>query len=301
MLASMMGIVLLAIAACGGSAQTPAAVVQGQAPSGEPRGGAQVEAASPSSGGPRVGAPAGVAPSAGAASFAAEGAAARGLSGIAYGSSQQLGIFVTAIGEVTTAPDLVVLNAGVEAQGDTVKDAQADAAEAMDRVMGVLKARNVEDRDIQTRSFSISPEYTYNERLRRQELVGYIVRNQLVVRLRDVAGVGPVIDEVAAAGGDLVRVEGVSFTVEDTEELESEAREKALVALTAKAQQFARLTGVQLGKPVFLSESGGFIPVVQTMEARALAEGPVAAKATSISGGELTVSITVQGTFSIVE
>ena len=210
---------------------------------------------------------------------------------------------MTGRGEVTAVPDLAILNAGVEASAATVERARVQAAEAMDRIAQVLAARGISSGGIQTRFFNISPEYVWNDTKRQQELVGYRVSNQAIVRIRDMGSVGPVIDEVAGAGGDLVRIQGIRFTVEDTGELESQAREKAIENLFAKAQQFAELTGVSLGKPVFLSESGGFAPRPQSFDARNFIEmAPAAAGApTPISGGELTVTIMVQGTFSIIE
>ena len=180
---------------------------------------------------------------------------------VLYNTNQQVGIWVTGRGEVTTTPDLALLETGVEARAVTVAEANGEAARAMDRIMAVLKTRGIEEKDIQTRFFNISPEYVWNESKRRQELVGYIVTNQATVKIRNLGSVGPIIDEVATAGGDLVRIQGIRFTVEDTAAVESQAREKAVENLTTKAQQFAELTGVKLGRLVFLSESGGFTPV----------------------------------------
>ncbi len=193
-----------------------------------------------------------------------------------------------------------MLSAGVEAMASSVEQARGQAAGAMDGVIATLKARGIQDRDIQTRHFNISPEYTYNELKRQRELVGYRVTNQVSVKIRDMDSVGIVIDEVAEAAGDLVRIQGIRFTVEDTKVLESQARIEAVQDLMSKARQFAELTGVQLGNPTFLSEGGGAVPRVQNLAVRALAEA-APAPPTSISGGELTVTITVQGAFSIVQ
>lgn len=220
---------------------------------------------------------------------------------IQYTPNQQVGIWVSGRGEVTAEPDLAILSAGVEARASTVALARSQAAEAMDLIMQVLSDRGIQRVDIRTSAFSIFPEYIFNDRTRRQDLVGYRVNNQVSVKIRDIAGIGPVIDEVAAAGGDLVRIQGVNFTVEDTTVLESQAREKAVQALMAKARQFAQLAGVQLGKPVYLSEGGGFTPVVnQAFTERAFAAAAPQAT-TPISGGELTVRVSVQGTFAIIE
>ena len=169
-------------------------------------------------------------------------------------------------------------------------------------VIDVLEARNIAERDIQTRFFNISPEYTFDRDRGRQELVGFRVDNQLTVRIRDIGSVGVLIDEVAAAAGDSVRIQGLTFTVEDTTALEAQAREKAVQNLMAKAQQLANLTGVQLGSPLYLSESGGFVPRPEPIFARAMAATLEAAvPPTSISAGELTVSVNIQGTFSVSE
>ena len=220
---------------------------------------------------------------------------------IQYSTNQQVGIWVTGRGEVTVAPDLAILNVGVEARAATVESARNQAATAMNKIAQALNAREIASGDIQTRFFNVSPEYAWDEKARRQELVGFIVSNQVSVKIRDIEGVGPIIDELVNAGGDLARIQGVSFTVEDSEALESEAREKAVRALESKAQQFAELTGVQLGRPVFLSESGGSVPRQQFDGAFAESAKALAAPPTTISGGELTVSVTVQGVYSIIQ
>ena len=92
----------------------------------------------------------------------------------------------------------------------------------MDAIVAALKAQGVEDRDIQTRFFNISPRYEYQEVLEegfrrgKQVLVGYVVNNSASVKIRDLDSVGRVIDEVADAGGDVTRINGISFTVDDT-------------------------------------------------------------------------------------
>ena len=220
---------------------------------------------------------------------------------VQYNTNQQVGIWVTGRGEVTTTPDLFILEAGVEARAISVAEAHGEAARAMDRISEILKNRGIEDKDIQTRFFNISPEYVWNDSKRRQELVGYMVTNQATVKIRDLDSVGLVIDEVATAAGDLVRIQGIRFTVENTEELESQARAKAVENLTAKAAQFAQLTGVNLGRLVFLSESGGFTPSPVRIE-RAFAEAapaPAFDRSTSISAGELKLAVSLQGVFAI--
>lgn len=214
------------------------------------------------------------------------------------------GIWVTGEGSVTLEPDLAILNVGVETFASTVGQARGDAATAMDAINSALRNRGLRDRDIQTTSFSIRPQYEFQEIVRdgrrtgTQVLVGYTVTNQVRIMIRDLDAAGEIIDEVAEAGGDATRINGISFTVEDTDPLKDDLRRTAVEDAIDKARQFASLTGVTLGKLVFITESGGGVAAPQPQVIRAFAESALA-PATSISGGELELNLRVQAVFAI--
>jgi len=225
---------------------------------------------------------------------------------LAQGGSSDAGIWVTGQGTITLEPDLVLLNIGVETMADTVSIARGDAAKAMAAIVDAVKARGLEDTDIQTVSFNIWPRYEYPEvlvdgnRTRKQTLVGYTVSNTASIKLRDIDAVGEIIDDVTVAGGDSTRINGINFTIEDTSGYMEQLREDAVNDAIAKTEQFAELTGVSVGNLVFISETGGGSPVVQNFGA---ADGIMMAKveSTSISGGELELKLGVQAVFGIVQ
>jgi uncharacterized protein YggE len=226
----------------------------------------------------------------------------------AQGGSSDAGIWVTGQGTITLEPDLVLLNIGVETMADTVSIARGDAAKAMAAIVDAVKARGLEDADIQTVSFNIWPRYEYPEvlvdgnRTRKQTLVGYTVSNTARIKVRDIDAVGEVIDDVTVAGGDFTRINGINFTIEDTSGYMNQLREDAVNDAIAKAEQFAELTGVIVGGLVFISETGGGSPVMQNFGAD---DRFMIAKAesvsTSISGGELELKLSVQAVFGIVQ
>ncbi|PKB79841.1 MAG: hypothetical protein BZY88_11410 [SAR202 cluster bacterium Io17-Chloro-G9] len=78
-------------------------------------------------------------------------------------SNNNTGIWITGRGEATTAPDLAILNLGVEASADTVSEARDQAAAAMEGTLAALTAGGIAERDIQTSFFNISPKYTSRE------------------------------------------------------------------------------------------------------------------------------------------
>ena len=129
--------------------------------------------------------------------------------------SKQSGIWVTGMGQVTSAPDIATLNGGVEAVAETVAEARRNAAQAMEAMMQALAARGVEERDIQTTGFNIRSEYQYDRDKDRNELVGYRVSNQISVKVRNLEQVGTTIDDMVEAGGDLARFNGISFGLDD--------------------------------------------------------------------------------------
>ena len=218
--------------------------------------------------------------------------------------NQQAGIWVTGLGKVTLDPDLALLSLGVEVRADTVEAARAEAAAAMTGIIEALRDQGIADKDIQTRFFNISPEHTYQEiyedgrRYNKQVLTGYRVSNTVTAKIRDLDIVGATIDEVVLAGGDATRINSIRFTVEDTSAAQVQARESAVLDALAKADQFATLTGVTRGNLLFITESGGSMPVVQDfarMEAAAFADSA----ATPISDGELELQVSVQVVFAI--
>ena len=107
-----------------------------------------------------------------------------------------------------------------------------------------------------------------------------------------------IIDGASEAAGNLIRVNGVRFTIEDIKPLQNQAREEAIADLLSKATTMAELAGVELGKLVYLTESGGSSPQsFARMESASFATGPDTAS--SILAGELNVNLNVEAIFGI--
>lgn len=208
---------------------------------------------------------------------------------------QSPGISVSGTGSVFGEPDVAILTLGVEAQADSVGEARAMAAEAMDAMVTVLKDSGVEDSDIQTSRFSVEPRYNFRDG--EQELIGFFVNNLVTVKIRDIDETGTLIDDVVEAGGDLTRVQNLRFTIDDPEELQQEARRLAMENAKSKAQTLADSAGVELGKPRSISESGGFSPIA--FSGARLESLQDSAADTAIEVGELEVQIRVQVVYGL--
>jgi len=213
-------------------------------------------------------------------------------------SQQNTGIWVTGEGKVSAVPDVAILSLGVEAQAATVAEAQQQAAEAMEAVKEELDKSGVAEKDIKTQHFSIYPVRRWDRDKDEEILVGYRVTNTVTAKIKKVDEAGIIIDAVTKAGGDYIRINGISFTIDDPTDYYDEAREKAIADAKAKAEQLADLADVKLGKPIYINESGGYIPVPRAYIA--VEEAPAApAPTTPISPGEIEISLTVQVVFDI--
>ena len=164
------------------------------------------------------------------------------------------GIEVTGTGSAFGEPDLALLNMGVSVERTSVQKARDEAASAMQKVLDSLKENGVADEDIQTQRFTIQPQYDYIER--KQVLRGYMVANTVSVKVRNLDIVGEIIDDAVAAGGDLLRVHSITFTIDDPKELRSKARIEAMRDAKTKAEALAGEGEVKLGKPISISDTG---------------------------------------------
>ena len=211
--------------------------------------------------------------------------------------SQQEGIWVNGQGEVQAVPDVASLSLGVQAQAQTVTEAQEQASTAMDAVMTALKNNGVAEKDIQTTGYNIWQQTRWDPDRQEEQVTGYQVSNTVQVKVRQVENAGTVLDAAVTAGGDLMRVQGIYFEVDDPSAYLEEARAMAVADAKAKAAQLADLAGVKLGNPTYLSESS-YSPVVYRGLEMAKADG-AAVPTTPITPGETTITASVQIVYAI--
>lgn len=216
------------------------------------------------------------------------------VSGFGAGDSAATGINVTGQGRVFGKPDTLTLNLGVAIVRSTVSAATAEAAARAEAIIDALKANGVAEADIQTANYAIWPEYDYTGET--QRLVGYRVSNDLTVKIRDLDKAGDLLDAATAAGGNDVVVNGLAFSIEDNAALLELARTAAWNDAEAKAEQLARLAGVNLRGAVSITESISYDYPPVYFEQTSLADGGAS---TPIEAGQQEVSVVIQVVFSI--
>lgn len=211
----------------------------------------------------------------------------------ALAQDRQPRIAVTGEGHATAAPDLMLIDVGIDLVRPTSQRAMADAASRAQELIRALRRAGVAERDLQTRTLQIRPHYEHRDR--RNVLVGYRANNTLTVRLRDLDRAGAVLDAAIAAAGDEATLHGVRFEIQDDTPLRRTAREAAWQDASAKARQLAELADVTLGRAISITEhhQGGPSPVMFR------AERAMDAASTPIEPGEIAVTVVLDVEFAL--
>jgi uncharacterized protein YggE len=202
---------------------------------------------------------------------------------------------VSATGEVTRVPDIAIISAGVQTLQPTATAAIEENAARMERIRAALKRAGIEDRDIQTSSINLNPEYQYDQN-RPPRLTGYRATNTVNVKFRDLKRTGAILDALVAEGAN--QINGPNLTIDKPESALDEARNKAIANGRARAELYARALGMRVVRLISVSEGGGYnVPPPMPMVAQ-MAERSVAAD-TKIDPGTQQLQVNVSMSFEL--
>ena len=201
---------------------------------------------------------------------------------------------VVATGEVTRVPDIARINAGVVTQARTATEAIAQNARQMSRVIAALKRAGIAERDIQTSSINLNPEYRYVEN-QTPVLTGYRAGNEVTVKFRDIKETGAILDALVAEGAN--QINGPMLTIDKPEAALDEARRDAITKARARAELYARAVGKRVGRILSISESGAMMPPQPIIMTGRIASQDAAES--KIVPGEQALSITLSVSFEL--
>lgn len=211
---------------------------------------------------------------------------------------QNYTISISGKGEVTAVPDIAEISFGVETEKLTVLEAQQENNKKINAVTEMLKENNIDTKDISTSEYSITPRYNYTEE-EGQVLVGYVVSSLLRVKVRAVEQSGSIIDQAGKLGVN--RVGGLTFTIDEPEALQQQARLEALKNARQKAEDLAAAAGVRLGRIVSFEEQSSE-PPVYPVASRGIMMDAVEEKAAppDIQAGVQEVIVTVNVEYEVL-
>lgn len=199
------------------------------------------------------------------------------------------------------APDQAWVTVAVETRDAKAPEARRLAAVSMTSVMAALKKVGLPDDAIKTTGFSLNPDYEYVSG--RQRMRGFIVTNQVQVRIDDITKVAEVLDAVGAlslAASSNLTIANLRFDLKDRSQIERDALKLAVEDALASAKAMAAGAGVTIGRISRIDSMGGspkFQEREQVMFAQAARDG--AAVSTPISPSEIEIRAAVMLTVEI--
>lgn len=210
-------------------------------------------------------------------------------------------------GDVVVKPDVATFSFGVTETAKTVKDAQDAASTRSNAARDAILAAGVEDKDIKTTSYNISPHYEYQQGAcklggeclpGKSVITGYDVSESFQVKVRDLSKAGALFQTVGGLG--VQNVDSLQFGLDDPQSAQEQARSLAIADARKSAEKLASELGVGLGRIVSFSD-GASSPAYPVMYDRAMSASAGLAKAPApeIAAGEQKISDTVQVTYEI--
>ena len=233
-------------------------------------------------------------------------AGAQGLRYIGAGVQPTNIITVSGYGEAFGAADIATFSFSVVSEKSTVAAAQGEATNKINAITKYLKGAGVAEKDIQTTDYSVNPQYDYVSQAcsggycpgGRQVLRGYQVRQTTSIKVRDLTVAGDLLAGVGGKGA--TEVSGLQFTFDDPNQLQNDARGKAIADAKTKADELAKQLGVTLVRVVSFNEGGGGQQVYYAKStSMGMGGDAVAQSAPEISVGQNKVSSTVSITYEI--
>jgi uncharacterized protein YggE len=219
--------------------------------------------------------------------------------GMAGGAAAQAPgtIRVHGSGEVEVMPDEASIAFAVETFAATAEEAGRENAEVMDRVISALMAAGVPREDIETRNYSLRPEYVHDQQRDEPRIRGYRASNQVILTTRNLDSVGEFIDVALGAGAN--RMDQVSFGLSDDREARAAALRDAVSNARTSAEAIASSLSVTLGAVMDASTTAMPEPRQVAYSMRMESADMAMAAPTPIQPGEQTVRAQVFLVYSI--
>jgi uncharacterized protein YggE len=201
--------------------------------------------------------------------LAAAGLAVAGLSGcdatsksgpslIPTASPDTRQVTVVGSGEVQGTPDTLNANVSIEFTAPDVTSAMNQTSERQQAVVNALVGSGIDRADISTTNVSLQPQFGGGDT---PAIIGYRASNSISVKIRKLDTASQALALIVGTGGDATRLNSVEYSIDDDSQLVKDARTRAFDDAKDRADQYAQLSGLTLGKVISISESAGTTPV----------------------------------------
>lgn len=157
-------------------------------------------------------------------------------------------VTTTGVGTASAVPDAIALTVAVQHRADSVGDALAGCASAVQVLVATARRFTAEDQ-VATRGFDVD---RWHDRTGQPS--GYVATHTLSVLCPGFDQAGDLLTALADEVGDRFAVHGVRPTLTETAMLERQARKAAFAQARTKAEELAALAGQRVVEAVRVVE-----------------------------------------------
>lgn len=161
-------------------------------------------------------------------------------------------ITVTGEGKAYAKPDIAMVSLGMHSEAQKSQEAVDKNNQIMNAIIKSVKDLGVDEKDIRTTNYNLTPLYDYTEMGR--IFKGYSLDQQLQVKIRNFEKISDILD--AATSGGANTVGDLQFTIDNPEAARAEARAKAIEQAKEKAVSLFAQSGLKMGKLINVYEGG---------------------------------------------
>jgi hypothetical protein len=201
-------------------------------------------------------------------------------------------ISVTGEGKIKVIPDRAVINVGVQNFGKDAKEVKALNDETVDKVIKFLKKSGINASDYKTDNVSLNRSYDYEKKKQ-----NYQANQSIAITLKDLSKYDEIMMGLNDAG--INAIQGVEFKSSKMEELQKDARKKAMLNAKQKAEDYVSVLGQKIGKALLISDNTQtYYPQPMYKNSMMVSESmPTGAGQETLAVGELEIIATVNVTF----
>jgi uncharacterized protein YggE len=166
-------------------------------------------------------------------------------------------VTVVGAGEVQGIPDTLTVNASIEFIAPDVSGAMNQTSGRQQAVIDALVSSGIDRKDISTTQVGLQPQFAGGDST---AIIGYRATNSIDVKIRKLDTASQALALIVSTGGAATRINSVNYSIEDDSQLVNDARARAFNDAKDRAEQYAQLSGLDLGKVISITESGGATP-----------------------------------------
>jgi uncharacterized protein YggE len=205
--------------------------------------------------------------------------------------------------ELIKPADQLRITIGVVSEDPDAREALSDNSKRMQKVVGAIGGAGLDEDEYKTGRFQIRPIYSKPPRRPppqwRAQIIGYEVTNTVMVRTKQLALAGELIEAANKAGAN--SIDSIGFDLVDKRKYRAEAISKATAHALADARKLAESARVKLVRTlsINLDDTGARPPVPRRFAAPAMAAAAEAGVPPPITPGDVTVTASVTVVYEI--